>query len=213
MFKVREPVQSSYSYLKTTTKKNSVVISVTCFMFDVRQQDSVLFWVTGQEWITNRSVFCESLEFSKHSRWPNTAMKNGNCRCFLSVCVIRSENRGQSGSTESVKSKSNNLFWSMNSCSVLDVNVNTDSLDKICFRSDFADQTALRVGILTLNFPKGLWLLDLLLCVSALRLRPELTRTVWPVTADRGVWLAFISFSILNEKDMMQVGGNVLVYS
>lgn len=62
MFKVREPVQSSYSYLKTTTtKKKPVVISVTCFMFDVRHQDSgVLFWVTGQEWITNRSVFCES---------------------------------------------------------------------------------------------------------------------------------------------------------
>lgn len=159
-------------------------------MLHVWCQNSGLSFILGDRSGVNYKSFCflwESVEFSKHSRWPNTAMKNRNCMCFLSVCVIRSENRGQSGSTESVKSKSNNLFLSMNSCSVLDVNVSMVSDQTLEIRR-------LRVGILTLNFPKGLWLLDLFLCVFALHLRPELTRTVWPVTADRGVWLAFISF-------------------
>lgn len=83
-----------------------------------------------------KAFLWESLEFSEHSKWPNTAMKRRNGTCFPSVCAIRSENRGQSGSTESVKSKSSHLFLSMSSCSVLDVSVSVNLLDQMCFRSD-----------------------------------------------------------------------------
>lgn len=167
-------------------------------MSDIRT--SVLFWVTGQEWITNRSVFCES-----HWNFLNTPgdqtqqWRTGTARVF-SLSVLSGPRTEVSRAPQNLWSLSLitcfwawilALFWTLTSI-------------WICWIRFVSGQTLeirrLRVGILTLNFPKGLWLLDLFLCVFALHLRPELTRTVWPVTAGRGVWLAFISFTFWMKR-------------
>lgn len=80
----------------------------------------------------------------------------------------------------------------MNSCSVFKVSVDINSLDQICLRSELGAQTPASQNPRFKLLLKGLCLLDLFLFFFSLHLSPELTRTLWPVTADKGDSLSFL---------------------